>query len=263
MRYSSNTIPTHLAVIMDGNGRWALKRFLPRIAGYKKALDTTRLIIELCAKKSIHYLTLFAFSSENWRRPVQEITFLMDLFLQVLTHEVQELHQKNIRLKIIGNLHPLSAEIKEAIYQAEILTHSNTGLALNIAINYGGQWEIVEATKIICNKIQAGELTIDDITPTVFETALQCKDTPPPDLLIRTSGEQRLSNFLLWQLAYTELYFTDTLWPDFTEKDFLNALYFYASRERRFGASKSINNTAVNNSKNISFLNSQGVLQHA
>lgn len=228
--------PQHIAVIMDGNGRWATQRFLPRIVGYKQGLEATRTLIQSCVKSHIPYLTLFAFSSENWRRPKVEVQFLMDLFFQSLTHEMSKLNDNNISLKIIGDITPLSFKLQKAIEQAEQLTSNNLGLQLQVAINYGGQWDMVQALKKIALQINLGEKKIIDITPQLIQSYLSLGDRPNPDLLIRSGGERRISNFLLWQLAYAELYFTDTLWPDFEEKDFDEALKFYNHRERRFGA---------------------------
>ncbi len=225
-------IPKHIAVIMDGNGRWARKRFLPRIAGHKRGVETVRDLVKYCVNLKVEYLTLFAFSSENWRRPTEEVTFLMGLFMQALKREVVKLHQNNIKLIMIGDRSRFDAELVAQIQASEQLTANNTGLTLTIAANYGGRWDVLQAV----NKMQlaAPQLTgfyrEDHLTP-----YLSMSYAPEPDLFIRTGGEKRISNFLLWQLAYTELYFTDTLWPDFNEAAFNLAIESYQKRERRFG----------------------------
>ncbi len=225
-------IPKHIAVIMDGNGRWARKRFLPRIAGHKRGVDTVRDLVKSCAKLKVEYLTLFAFSSENWRRPADEVSFLMGLFMEALKREVVKLHQNNIKLVMIGDRSRFDAPLLEQIKSSEELTANNTGLTLTIAANYGGRWDVLQAV----NKMQAaspqlaGYYREEHLSP-----YLSMSYAPEPDLFIRTGGEKRISNFLLWQLAYTELYFTDTLWPDFNADAFKLAIQSYQQRERRFG----------------------------
>lgn len=225
-------VPTHIAVIMDGNGRWARKRFLPRVAGHKRGVETVRTLVKKCATLNVKYLTLFAFSSENWRRPDDEVTFLMGLFMDALKREVQKLHENNIRLILIGDRSKFSDALNEQINASEQLTSDNTGLTLTIAANYGGRWDILQAV----NRMQlaspdlAGQLKEEDINQ-----YLSMHYAPEPDLFIRTGGEKRISNFLLWQLAYTELYFTDILWPDFDDKAIEEAIKSYQQRERRFG----------------------------
>ncbi|MDP3088990.1 MAG: polyprenyl diphosphate synthase [Methylotenera sp.] len=225
-------IPKHIAVIMDGNGRWARKRFLPRVAGHKRGVETVRDLVKYCINLKVEYLTLFAFSSENWRRPTEEVTFLMGLFMQALKREVVKLHQNNIKLIMIGDRSRFDVELIAQIEASELLTANNTGLILTIAANYGGRWDVLQAV----NKMQlaAPQLTgfyrEDHLAP-----YLSMNYSPEPDLFIRTGGEKRISNFLLWQLAYTELYFTDTLWPDFNEAAFDLAIQSYQKRERRFG----------------------------
>ncbi|MDP2231713.1 isoprenyl transferase [Methylotenera sp.] len=229
---STDEIPKHIAVIMDGNGRWARKRFLPRIAGHKRGVETVRDLVKYCASLKVEYLTLFAFSSENWRRPAEEVTFLMGLFMQALKREVTKLHQNNIKLIMIGDRSRFDAELVSQIEASEQLTAGNTGLILTIAANYGGRWDILQAV----NKMQ---LATPQLTGFYREDHLSqylsMNYAPEPDLFIRTGGEKRISNFLLWQLAYTELYFTDTLWPDFNEEAFNLAIQSYQKRERRFG----------------------------
>jgi len=217
---------------MDGNGRWARKRFLPRIAGHKRGVETVRELVKQCVKLDVKFLTLFAFSSENWRRPPEEVSFLMGLFMDALEREVVKLHQNNIKLVMIGDRSQFEAKLIEQIEASERLTASNTGLVLTIAANYGGRWDILQAV----NKMQ---LALPELAGKYQEGNLQpylsMSYAPEPDLFIRTGGETRISNFLLWQLAYTELYFTDTLWPDFNEDAFSLAIQSYEKRERRFG----------------------------
>lgn len=228
----SGDIPSHVAVIMDGNGRWARKRFLPRVAGHKRGVETVRTLVKKCAELNVKYLTLFAFSSENWRRPEEEVSFLMGLFMDALKREVVKLHDNNIRLILIGDRSKFGSALIEQITLAEQLTANNTGLTLTIAANYGGRWDILQAV----NKMQlahpekAGRFDESDIAD-----ALSMHFAPEPDLFIRTGGETRISNFLLWQLAYTEFYFTDVLWPDFDDQAFLKAVQSFQQRERRFG----------------------------
>ena len=225
-------IPKHIAVIMDGNGRWARKRFLPRVAGHKRGVETVRDLVKYCLTLKVEHLTLFAFSSENWRRPSEEVSFLMGLFMQALKREVDKLHKNNIKLIMIGDRSRFDAALIEQINAAETLTQHNTALVLTIAASYGGRWDILQAV----NKMQAatpelsGHYNEAHLTP-----YLSMHYAPEPDLFIRTGGEKRISNFLLWQLAYTELYFTDTLWPDFNEEAFKLAIQSYQNRERRFG----------------------------
>jgi undecaprenyl diphosphate synthase len=227
----SGDIPNHIAVIMDGNGRWARKRFLPRVAGHKRGVETVRDLVKQCAKLNVKYLTLFAFSSENWRRPEDEVSFLMSLFMDALKREVTKLHENNIRLILIGDRSKFKADLVAQIKAAEKLTANNTGLTLTIAANYGGRWDILNATnQMISKSPNKTSFTEEDLAP-----YLAMHYAAEPDLFIRTGGEKRVSNFLLWQLAYTELYFTDTLWPDFDDKAFQLAIQSYQLRERRFG----------------------------
>jgi undecaprenyl diphosphate synthase len=229
---ATSAVPRHIAVIMDGNGRWAKKRFLPRIAGHKRGVEVVRDMVKECATLGVEYLTLFAFSSENWRRPQEEVSFLMGLFMEALKHEVGKLHQNNIRLIMIGDRSRFDAALCAQIDEAERTTAANTGLVLTIAANYGGRWDLMQAM----NRMQlahpelAGRFEESHLIP-----YLSMHYAPEPDLFIRTGGEERISNFLLWQLAYSELYFTDTLWPDFNHKAFSQAIKSYQNRERRFG----------------------------
>lgn len=224
-----------MAIIMDGNGRWAMRRHLPRVAGHRAGLDSVRRIVRFCGEKGIEALTLFAFSSENWQRPREEVGLLMNLFLSALEQEIKKLHEHDVRLRVIGDRTPFSPELRRTIEASERMTRDNGGLTLVIAANYGGRWDIGQAIRVMARRVAAGELQPEDIGPDIIEPYLCLHDLPEPDLFIRTSGEKRISNFLLWQLAYTELYFTDTLWPDFDHEAFETALLSYASRQRRFG----------------------------
>jgi undecaprenyl diphosphate synthase len=232
---ASAKYPRHVAIIMDGNGRWASRRRLPRFAGHKAGVETVKGVVRVCGDKGIEVLTLFAFSSENWRRPQEEVGLLMGLFMTALDQQVRKLHEHKIRLRIIGDRSAFSRTLQERIEAAESLTQTNTGLTLVIAANYGGRWDMTEAAHTIASRVQAGELTPDQVSPELVQSLLSLRDLPEPDLFIRTGGEKRVSNFLLWQLAYTELYFTDTLWPDFDRQAFDGALTSFATRQRRFG----------------------------
>lgn len=232
---SDQLLPRHIAVVMDGNGRWANKRHLPRAAGHKAGVNATRKIVENCAKKGIQALTVFAFSSENWNRPEAEVSNLMTLFITTISGEVKKLHKKNVCVKFIGDRSRFSEKLQKSINESEVLTENNTGLHLNIAANYGGRWDVVNACKSLAAEIQNNKKTIDEVDETLFESYLSLSDVPAPDLFIRTGGEQRISNFLIWQLAYTELYFVDTLWPDFSDENFTAALSWFMGRQRRFG----------------------------
>jgi len=228
-------LPQHVAIIMDGNGRWAKKRFLPRYAGHKAGTESVRQVVQACAELNIQALTLFAFSSENWRRPVREVDMLMDLFLNALQREANRLHKNNVQLRIIGERDAFPQKLQDKILQVEEYTSANTGLKLRVAANYGGRWDILNACRQVAVKVDQGELTVDNIKLEHLTKYLSLTDVPEPDLFIRTGGEQRISNFLLWQLAYTELYFTDVLWPDFNRECFQSALTDFTSRQRRFG----------------------------
>ena len=228
-------MPQHVAIIMDGNGRWARRRGLPRIAGHRQGVERVRDLVKACGDHGIPYLTLFAFSSENWRCPEQEVRLLMDLFLTALDREARKLHENNVRFRVIGDIERFGPKIGARIRQAQHLTGNNTALTLTIAANYGGRWDIAQAAAELARRALAGEIQPEDITAESFEPFLSLHDSPEPDLFIRTGGEQRISNFLLWQLAYTELYFTPVLWPDFDHAQFELALRSFAGRERRFG----------------------------
>lgn len=227
-----SNVPRHVAIIMDGNGRWARQRHLPRAAGHKQGLESVRTIIKACIEREISYLTIFAFSSENWRRPEEEIKFLMQLFLIALEREVSKLHENGIRFRVIGDVQKLDSRIVDCIRQGEALTANNDRLFLSVAVNYGGRWDIMQAVRKMMT--QTPHLRTD-FTETDLSRHLALADAPEPDLFIRTGGECRISNFLLWQLAYTELYFTETLWPDFDAASLDQAIASYQQRERRFG----------------------------
>jgi undecaprenyl diphosphate synthase len=226
------SIPRHIAIIMDGNGRWAKQRFMPRVAGHQRGVEALREVVKGCRDLGVEYLTVFAFSSENWRRPAEEVTFLMSLFLKMLEREVSKLHQNNIRLRIIGDRGRFDDKLKHAMHEAEQLTVNNSALTLTIAANYGGRWDVMRAVKSMLKDHPqiAQTFSEEDLQP-----YLSMNDAPEPDLFIRTGGEQRISNFMLWQLAYTELYFTDTLWPAFDRNALDKAIASYQRRERRFG----------------------------
>lgn len=232
----SNNLPQHIAIVMDGNGRWAEQRQLSRIAGHREGVTAARNIVKACAEQGIKVLSLFAFSSENWLRPALEVSALMELFTHALKREVPLLQDHNIRLRFMGDLSRFGARLRQAILEAEQLTQDNTGLQLVVAVNYGGQWDIVQAARHLAAEVSAGRLRVDDITSDRFSHCLSLSDLPEPDLFIRTSGEQRLSNFFLWQMAYTELYFTPVYWPAFTPAELQKALTHYAQRSRRFGS---------------------------
>jgi undecaprenyl diphosphate synthase len=232
---TESRLPRHIAIIMDGNGRWAKQRFLPRTAGHRAGVGAVRKTVECCLAKGIEALTLFAFSSENWRRPPQEVSLLMELFVASLERETMKLHENGVRLRVIGDQAALAPVLRERIAASEELTRSNKRLNLIIAANYGGRWDIVRAARRLAELTEQGELSAAAIDASLFQSHLALADVPEPDLFIRTGGEQRISNFLLWQLAYTELYFTSVLWPDFDENSLDRALEDYAGRQRRFG----------------------------
>ena len=227
--------PRHVAIIMDGNGRWAKRRFLPRPAGHSAGVSAVRKTVEQCIARGVEVLTLFAFSSENWRRPAQEVSLLMDLFIASLERETQKLHQNGVRLRVIGDRTAFAPALQQRMAASEALTRQNDRLDLVIAANYGGRWDIAQAARRLAEKVERGELRSDEIDAPLLESELALADLPEPDLFIRTGGEQRISNFLLWQLAYTELYFTPLLWPDFDARAFEEALQSFANRQRRFG----------------------------
>lgn len=239
MTHSSSTqeiseapaVPRHIAIIMDGNGRWATRRFLPRVAGHMKGVETVRSIVENCAERGVGFLTLFAFSSENWRRPAEEVSLLMKLFVAALEREVGKMHANGIRLKVVGDLSRFDDKLQKLIADAERKTANNTRLTVTVCANYGGRWDVMQAVgKMVAENRQATDFSEEQLAP-----HLSMAYAPEPDLFIRTGGEQRISNFLMWQLAYTELYFTDTFWPDFDAAALDDAIASYRQRERRFG----------------------------
>lgn len=229
------TVPEHVAIIMDGNGRWAQQRGKTRVVGHKNGVESVRAVVSTARKKGVKALTLFAFSSENWRRPEKEVSVLMDLFMLVLTREVKKLHKNDIRFQVIGDLSKFSSNLQEKIAQAQELTKDNGSMVLSVAANYGGRWDIVNAAQQLALQSVNGEITVDAIDECVFHQHTSLGNLPELDLLIRTGGDYRISNFLLWQAAYAEFYFTDTLWPDFKEEAFSQALASFGDRERRFG----------------------------
>ena len=231
----SNTMPKHVAIIMDGNGRWAKSKGKIRTFGHKAGVESVRSSVKFARQNGIEVLTLFAFSSENWNRPAEEVGVLMDLFNLVLSSEVKKLHKNNVRLKVIGDTTRFDPKLTKKIASAEALTAGNDALVLNIAANYGGRWDIVNAAKILAEQVSQGQLQAQDITESLFDKQTSVADLAELDLLIRTGGEHRISNFLMWQAAYAELYFTDTLWPDFNEQAFQLAVDDFSERQRRFG----------------------------
>jgi undecaprenyl diphosphate synthase len=235
MAEAAANLPGHIAITMDGNGRWAAARGVPRAAGHKAGLKPVRMCVEECTRLRIGALTLFAFSSENWGRPPEEVGSLMGLFLEALDSEVAELHEKGVRLRFIGERRNLPVRLQARIAAAEERTAGNRGLALQVAVSYGGRWDIVQSAQALARECASGALRPEEITEAAFAARLALAGLPDPDLHIRTGGEHRISNFLLWQLAYAELYFTERLWPEFSPADLGAALGFFASRERRFG----------------------------
>jgi undecaprenyl diphosphate synthase len=225
----------HVAIVMDGNGRWARKRLLPRIAGHRVGVDTVRSLVRACRKRGVGVLTLFAFSSENWKRPQDEVGALMELFIIALKKEAKDLNKNNVRLRVIGDIQAFPDKLQQQIHAAEALTRGNDGLDLLVVANYGGRWDIAQAARTLARDAVDGRIEVDSIDERAMSTNMALADWPDPDLFIRTGGEQRISNFLLWQLAYAELYFTDTLWPDFDTKAFDQALAWFSKRQRRFG----------------------------
>ena len=232
---SGSNLPVHVAIIMDGNGRWAKKRGLPRTAGHRAGVKAVKRVVRIAGEIGVEYLTLYTFSTENWKRPKREVSAIMRLLEETTRRELSELLENNVRLIATGDIERLPEKRREVLVDAINKTTNNTGLVLNLALNYSGRNEIIEAVKKIAQDVAVGRIKPDSINDGLFATYLQTNGLPDPDLLIRTSGEMRISNFLLWQTSYTELYVTDVLWPDFSEDDFLQALLVYQSRERRFG----------------------------
>lgn len=229
------SVPRHVAIIMDGNGRWATRRHLPRVAGHAKGVDAVRSTVEGCARRGVEFLTLFAFSSENWRRPAEEVSLLMRLFISALEREVLQLDKNRIRLKVVGDLSAFEPKLRQLIDEGQARTASNPGMTLTIAANYGGRWDILQATEKLLDAQRSSPRAVVKADEATFAGHLALSFAPEPDLFIRTGGEQRISNFMLWQLAYTELHFTETFWPDFDAGELDRAIEAFRSRERRFG----------------------------
>ncbi|MBF8268882.1 MAG: Ditrans,polycis-undecaprenyl-diphosphate synthase ((2E,6E)-farnesyl-diphosphate specific) [Gammaproteobacteria bacterium] len=232
---NQTSIPQHIAIIMDGNGRWAKERSLPRAAGHKAGVKALRKLVEHCISSKLPTLTAFAFSSENWRRPEREVTLLMELFMTALDEQVKDLHKHEVQLRFIGERETFPGQLRSTMDAAEILTAGNRGLTLNIAANYGGRWDITRACRQLAEQVKTAAIMLSDIDEDLFGRSLCLSNQPEPDLFIRTGGESRISNYLLWQLAYTELYFTEVLWPDFDAEEYDRAVNWYAERQRRFG----------------------------
>ncbi|WP_294351810.1 isoprenyl transferase [uncultured Clostridium sp.] len=233
-----NRIPKHIAIIMDGNGRWAKAKNLPRSMGHKAGVETIRRIIKEADKLGVKYMTFYAFSTENWKRPKDEVDALMKLLVQYLRQELEELHRNSVVIRVLGDISRLPDECVKEIERSKEKTKNNTGIVMNFALNYGGRDEIIRATKFIAESVKKGELNPEDITKEVIESYLYTHDMPDPDIIIRPSGEQRLSNFLLWQCAYSEFWYSNINWPDFKEKDLRKAIFDFQNRERRFGGLK-------------------------
>ncbi len=249
--HKNGRIPEHIAVIMDGNGRWAKKRALPRVAGHHEGVNSVRDIVEACGQIGVKYLTLYTFSTENWNRPKDEVSILMRLLVSSLRDERDRLHNNNVRVKTIGDFSSLPQDAQDEFLDAIDLTKNNTGLTLVLALSYSGRWDITSGMKRLAELVKAGKLDPETITEEIISKNLATKDIPDPDLLIRTSGELRISNFLLWQLAYSEMYVTEVLWPDFRRNELYNALESYQSRERRFGkVSEQLKSPSNSTSKN-------------
>ena len=228
-------IPQHIGIIMDGNGRWAKQRGLPRTAGHKKGAENLKTVLNIARKSGVKIITLYAFSSENWSRPQEEVSTLMNLFREYLKNDIQELIKENVKVSFIGDRERFDTDLKEKMDEIEATTKNMTGFHVVLALSYGARGDILKSVKKIASKVKEGALSLDEIDETVFASSLSTAGIPDPDLIIRTSGEERVSNFLLWELAYAEFYFTKTLWPDFGEKEFLLALADFEQRQRRFG----------------------------
>ena len=231
-------VPAHIAIIMDGNGRWAKSRFMPRTYGHKVGVETIRKVVKECSRLGVKYLTLYAFSTENWKRPKEEVSALMGLLVKYLRNELEELHKNNVKILTIGDISKLPQACIEELDHAKEKTKDNTGLVMSLALNYGGRNDLVNAVKNISQEVVDGKISVDDIGDDLISSHLSTKESPDPDLVVRTSGEQRLSNFLLWELAYSECYFADIHWPDFDEQELQKAIFAYQSRDRRFGGIK-------------------------
>ena len=235
MAEDGQQVPKHIAIIMDGNGRWAKNKHQPRFMGHRAGVKSVEKIVKHCVNKQVEALSLFAFSSENWRRPSKEVSLLMELFAVALKQQTKRIHKNNARLRVIGDISKFSTSLQKQIIEAQEVTENNTGLTINIAANYGGRWDITQSVQQLAERVKQGTLKAEDITEAHITEGLSTTDIPEPDLFIRTGGEQRVSNFMLWQMAYTEFYFTDTLWPDFDESVLDTAINSFTQRERRFG----------------------------
>ncbi|MFN4907931.1 MAG: isoprenyl transferase [Bacteroidota bacterium] len=245
MLRGSQRLPRHVAAIMDGNGRWAELRSMPRFEGHRAGMESVRSVVKACSQVGVQYLTLYAFSIENWKRPAPEVRFLMSLLESYLKKELEELHENNVRIRTIGKTNALPRGVEKVLQRAIERTSGNDGLTLTLALSYGARWDIQRAMQVIALDVRRGKLSPEDLTETTISEYLQTSYMPDPDLIIRTSGEIRLSNFLLWEAAYAELFVTDTLWPDFRDVDLYNALLDFTQRERRFGKTSAQLNTAV------------------
>ncbi len=248
-RIDKQKVPEHVAIIMDGNGRWATKKGLPRSFGHNRGVSVLKEILKASKNLGCKVLTVYAFSTENWTRPTKEVDFLINLFREVLRNEIEEIHQELIKIKFIGDLSPFPEDLKQLIYSSESLTKNNDSFLLNICANYGGRQEIVKVAKELALKSSSGEIKPNEVNEELFNSELLTRGIKDPELLIRTSGEQRISNFLLWQLAYSEIYISDVLWPDFNEFEFLKAIIDYQSRNRRFGGIESLPNESFEDSQ--------------
>jgi len=247
-RIDKQKVPEHVAIIMDGNGRWATRKGLPRSFGHNEGVSVLKEIIKASKKLGCKVLTVYAFSTENWTRPTKEVDFLINLFKEVLRNEIKEIHQESIKIKFIGDLTPFPENLKKIIYSSESLTKKNDNFLLNVCVNYGGRQEIVSVAKELAFKSFSGEIKPSEVNEELFNSVLLTRGIKDPELLIRTSGEKRISNFLLWQLAYSEIYISDVLWPDFNEYEFLKAIIDYQSRNRRFGGIESLPNESFKDS---------------
>ncbi len=248
-RIDKQKVPEHVAIIMDGNGRWATKKGLPRSFGHNKGVSVLKEILKASKNLGCKVLTVYAFSTENWTRPTKEVDFLINLFREVLRNQIEKIHQESIKIKFIGDLSPFPEDLKQLIYSSESLTKNNNSFLLNVCANYGGRQEIVKVAKELALKSSSGEIKPSDVDEELFNSELLTRGIKDPELLIRTSGEKRISNFLLWQLAYSEIYISDVLWPDFNEFEFLKAIIDYQSRNRRFGGIESLPNGSFEDSQ--------------
>ena len=248
-RIDKQKLPEHIAIIMDGNGRWATKQGMPRTYGHKRGVNVLKEILKVSKKLGCKILTVYAFSTENWTRPTKEVNFLINLFSEVLKNEIEEIHEESTKIKFIGDLNPFPETLKKIISNSETLTKNNNDFLLNVCVNYGGRQEIVKVAKELALKSSSGEINPSDVNEELFNSELLTQGIKDPELLIRTSGEKRISNFLLWQLAYSEIYISDVLWPDFNEFEFLKAIIDYQSRNRRFGGIESLPNESFEDSE--------------